>query len=339
MPRFLTVSPTHIPKMKKTAWERFRDGGYIAIGFRHVDMTARSPDDVAAAIQGQGYSDEADAIDCFKKFLSLEPGDYVAVNNTNHGLFGIGVVTRGYHYEFQHHNTESEDRDQWYSHIVDIDWDVTAYMRRQDLIREGETMWKPYGTCGALLDAIPEYILRALGQAPDPSPSPEPVVVATPDFLQPIVKGIEILREDNKHQERAHESLVEDFLVALGYEKHRDIKFRQGRVDITIFDNDRPVVVFEIKRNWELNAQDRGVIKQAYNYSLEQGIRFVVITNGDYYLLMDRLKGLSFDTNVIGEFTLSGLQEDSLSLIDSLRPESLRSNNVKQIFERLSEGF
>ena len=340
MPQFLTVSPTHIPKMKKIAWERFRDGGYVAIGFKHIDMSGVTPDEVEEAVKDRGYENEANAIDCFRKFLSLEPGDYVAVNNTNHGLFGIGVVTRGYHYEHQFHDTESENRDQWYSHIVDVDWKLTTYMRSKELLRQGEKMWAPYGTVGALFDHVPEYIQRALGQGqPLPAPSPDLDEVPTPDWLEGITRDVAILREDPNHQERAHESLVEDFLVALGYAKHRDIKYRQGRIDITLYSGDRAVAVFEVKRDWELNAESIGAIKQAYNYSLEQGIRFVVITNGDYYLLMDRLKGLSFESNVVGEFTTSALQEGSLELIESLRPENLRSNDVRQILERISEGF
>ncbi|MCA9605154.1 MAG: hypothetical protein KC619_06150, partial [Myxococcales bacterium] len=161
----------------------------------------------------------------------------------------------------------------------------------------------------------------------------------TPDWLSAVARDIAILRSDSNHQERAHESLVEDFLVALGYAKHQDIRYRQGRIDITLYAGNRPVAVFEVKRDWELNSASIAVIKQAYNYSLEQGIRFVVITNGDYYLVMDRLKGLSFESNVVGEFTISALQEGSLDLIESLRPERLRTNDVRQILERLSEGF
>lgn len=342
MPRFLTVSPTHIPGKKKITWERFRDGGYVAIGFKIGDMTGVSPGEVADVIAEHGHENEkeANAIDCFRKFLSLEPGDIVAVNNTNHGLFGIGVVTRGYHYEYQRHDTESEDRDQWYSHLVEVDWRVTSYMRRRDLVREGEKMWAPYGTVGALLDQVPDYIRRALGQGLTPPLSPPaPAEIVAPDHLRDVVNAIETLRKDPQHQERAHESLVESFLVALGFERHKDIRYRQGRIDITLYAEGRPVVVFEVKRSWELNADNRDVIRQAYNYSMEQGIRFVVITNGDYYLIMDRLKGLSYENNIVGEFTLSSLEEDSLELIESLEPDRIGVSDVQQIFKRLSESF
>jgi len=41
----------------------------------------------------QNHDNEASAIDAFTKFLALDIGDYVAVNNTNDGLFGKGVVS------------------------------------------------------------------------------------------------------------------------------------------------------------------------------------------------------------------------------------------------------
>ncbi len=33
MPKFTTISPTHIPGKKEYAWERFREGHYVAIGW------------------------------------------------------------------------------------------------------------------------------------------------------------------------------------------------------------------------------------------------------------------------------------------------------------------
>jgi predicted type IV restriction endonuclease len=80
-------------------------------------------------------------------------------------------------------------------------------------------------------------------------------------------------------------------------------------------------------------------VGQAYNYALEKGIRYVAITNGDYYLIRDRLKGLSYEANVLGEFTLSALQDEDLALIDGLKPGRLGHDDVRSVLTTLAECF
>ena len=95
------------------------------------------------------------------------------------------------------------------------------------------------------------------------------------------------MRRDPAHQERAHESLVEDFLVLLGYQKHSDIKYRQSRIDITVWDNENPLLLLEVKREWNLNWETHASeLKQAYGYSYDKGIRYILLTNGDYYAFL-----------------------------------------------------
>lgn len=97
--------------------------------------------------------------------------------------------------------------------------------------------------------------------------------------------------------------MVEDFLCCLGYEKHKHIKYRQGRLDITIFNDEKPILLLEVKKDWNLSFETHvNEVNQAYRYSLEKGIRYIILTNGDYYALFDRIKGLSTESNLIGEF-------------------------------------
>lgn len=339
MPKFVTISPTHIPGKKKHAWNKFKSGGYIAIGWlQDEDVSGKSIDEIAELIRGAGHANEASAIHAFEVFLSLKPGDYVAVNNTNHGLFGVGRVKSGYRFEGCKHNTGAEDTDQFYSHLIDVEWIDTKYVPRRAILEEGETGWQPYGAVGALRRGLPMYIRRLLdlnGDDTPPEPPPPP-----PEWLLPIIESIELLREDPKHQERAHESLVEDFFCAVGYRKHQDIKYRQGRVDITICADDKPVLLVEVKRDWDLSLYGGGhAVQQVYGYALDQGVRHVVVTNGDVYLLFDRLKGLSLDSNILGEFQLTALQEEDLEIIDRLRPANLENPNLEELFKLLSEAF
>ena len=338
MPRFMTISPTHIPGKKEYAWNNFLSGKYIAIGWMHDDLTGKSIDEVASIIRAKKYENESSAISSFTKFLSLNVGDYVAVNNAYFGLFGIGVVTSAYQFQEFKHDTGASDREEFYSHLRKVEWKYTNYVRRKDVLGSGETGWPPYGTTGTLQDEIPPYIRRLLGESP-PAKSVK-INYVVPDYLKPVVQAVEGLKIDSAHQERAHESLVEDFFCAIGYEKHRDIKYRQGRVDISIWAGNNPLVVVEVKKDWNLSLYNNpGAVQQAYNYALDQGTRYVLVTNGDYYVVFDRFKGLSYSSNVIGEFRLTALEEDHLSIIEQLKRENLIKPNLEELFKNLSESF
>ena len=338
MPKFTTVSPTHVPGKKDYAWQRVLEGKYVAIGWLHeVDLSGKTLDEIESLIRQRDYNHE-NAIQSFKRFLSLDIGDYVGVNNTGDGLFGVGIVRSGYKFQQNKHDIGSGDPEDFYSHYLDVEWVHTSYAKRRGLVFEGETAWQPYGTVGKPSQELPPYILRLLGKCTEPSP--EPAATIRPSFLEPAILSIEALRQDSGHLERAHESLVEEFLSALGYEKHKDIVYRKGQVDITVTAGGLPLAVVEVKRNWSLSRYDGvGAIRQAYNYAHEKGIRYVLVTNGDTYLVFDRLKGLSWDTNVVGEFQLTSLVQDDLALIDRLRPERLRNPDFAETLRYLSECF
>lgn len=197
MPRFLTISPTHVPGKKEYAWNKFRLGGYVAIGWLwEFDLTGKTIDEVVALIREQRYNNEASAIEAFTKFLTLEVGDYVAVNNTNAGLFGIGIISSGYHYQQDKH--ESGDGVEFYAHYREVEWKYTDYVRRKEIVSPGETGWRPYGTVGSLEDEVPPYVRRLLGEMPSKQLPKKKYVV--PDYLKGVVSSIERLRADSKHQ-------------------------------------------------------------------------------------------------------------------------------------------
>ena len=340
MPKFVTISPTHVPGKKPHAWNNFESGGYAAIGWlEDEDLTGKSIDQVAALIGKARYPNESSALHSFEVLMSLQPGDYVAANNTNDGLFGVGVVKGGYRYEFRRHDTGAEEPEgEFYSHLIDVKWIHTEYVRRRDILEGGETGWPPFGTVGALRDGLPPYIKRLLGVPPPPPPPPRQL----PDWLAPVIESIEVLRGEPEHHERAHESLVEDFFCALGFRKQQDIKYRLGRVDVTVWASDKPVLLVEVKPDWGLNRHTKAGVKaiqQAYEYALDQGVRHVVVTNGDVYLLFDRLKGLSLEANTLAEFQLTALQEGDLDTIERLRPARLEHADLHELFSFLSEAF
>jgi len=250
MPQFTTISPTHIAGQKPGAWERFRDGRYVAIGWlEDVDLTNKSMEEITDLIRKREYDNEAAAIQSFERFLSLKVGDYVAVNNTNHGLFGVGKITSGYKFELGKH--DSGDGEDLYPHYRDVEWIKTSFMPRTSLVSEGETPWQPYGTVGKVYPELPPYIARLVGISPPTTP--KPIANKRPAFLKSVIEAVETLRKEREHKERAHESLVEDFFVALGYRKHTDIKYRQGRVDIKIETDGLTLLIAEVKAVWDLS--------------------------------------------------------------------------------------
>lgn len=341
MPKFLTISPTHILDKKPYAWEKFRDGNYVAIGWSELgDLTGLSVEKVVSKIRKEYSDSETNTISStFTKFLALEIGDIVAVNNVNFGLFGVGKVTSGYKFKLDMHDTGYDGDDkEFYSHYREVKWLVTDYKQKEELLRIDEKPWKPYGTTGTLEKDVPDFIKRLLNMPVSDKPKPDELI--QPDFLKTVIDYIAILKKDAAHKERAHESIVEDFLCSLGYEKHNHIKYRQGRLDVSIYNDDRIVLLLEVKKDWQLDFEThRNDVNQAYSYSLEKGIRFIILTNGDYYALFDRLKGLSIDSNLVGSFHLSQLKREDLKILDRLKKDNLFKTDIKELFVNLSESF
>lgn len=188
MPQFTTISPTHIKGKKELCWQGFKKGGYIALGWFNEfspevdfmkDLSGYSERDIVnMALQVytdknmrtmQKYNpewqyDEKEpykVIDAFKKFFSLEIGDYVAVNNTNDGLFGIGIIRSDYKFEREKHFTGSYSTlEKFYPHYRDVEWVVTRYLKRKDIVMKNDTGWQPYGTIGKIFPQLPPYIKR-----------------------------------------------------------------------------------------------------------------------------------------------------------------------------------
>ena len=324
----MTVSPTHVPGKKEYAWNQFCEGGYIAIGWLSVhDLSQESIEEIISLIREQEYDNEANAIEAFTKFLTLEVGDYVAVNNTNAGLFGIGVISSGYRYKRNGHDIGAKD--EFYSHFRDVTWKYTDYIRREDIIGPGETGWRPFGTVGGLEEEVPPYIRRLIGEMPPKTPYKQEYIV--PNYLESVIRSITRLRSDPNHKERAHESIVEDFFSSLGFEKHRDIKYRQGRVDISLWEEDNVLVIVEVKKDWNLSRYNKPkAVLQAYKYALDKGSRldlahFISISNDgiEYYQKIQSL--VSLFERITTSLNIFPTQQRSL--FDELRVKDSEEEN------------
>jgi hypothetical protein len=100
------------------------------------------------------------------------------------------------------------------------------------------------------------------------------------------------------------------------------------------------LLIAEVKAVWDLSFYNGiGAVKQAYNYAHDQGVRYVIVTNGDTYILFDRLKGLSWESNLLGEFQLTALQQEDLALIDRLRPAQMSFPDPGEALRHIAESF
>lgn len=154
-------------------------------------------------------------------------------------------------------------------------------------------------------------------------PPHEPVVIEPPEWLRPVVSQVQILKEDSGHQEREHEDIVASLFETLGYGRISDIKFRRGRIDVLVSVNNRPIFTIEVKADWSLSSKSGDYIRQAYNYALETGTAFVIITNGDTYVLFERGAAGTYKGDLQGEVRLTQLTADGLKMIESWRKERM----------------
>ena len=154
--------------------------------------------------------------------------------------------------------------------------------------------------------SLPPFRDKATSTKKEPPP---------PKFIK-LVEKIEQLKESSAHAEREHEELVIDFFKTLGYEFPKDIKLGKERADILIEQKGTPFIVVEVKRDW--NLKEKIHREQAYKYSLRQGGRYVIITNGNNYYIYDRTKGLTFQENYLGSFSLSPWSKGEEKLISLL---------------------
>lgn len=177
---FTTISPTCEAGGKPAAWERFRTGGYIAVGWCYeTDLTGRSIDEILGLIPGTSSTerDEQDGRHSFPIFWDLCQrgaagcGDFVAVKNVNHGLFGVGIIRSGYKYSRYKHDTGVPDH--FYPHYVEVEWVWTDYIPSNSLSFGSEDRWRPYGTIGQLYTSLPTFILpyTSAGQRPNHPPA------------------------------------------------------------------------------------------------------------------------------------------------------------------------
>lgn len=149
-------------------------------------------------------------------------------------------------------------------------------------------------------------------------------IIEVPSWLKDLISKINALKNDSEHFERDHEELVASLFELLGYKRIYDIKFRRGNIDIRIDKNNKPIITVEVKADWALSPESRNALSQAYNYALETGTPFIIITNGDRFCVYDRRHGMSYKENLIADFTLTKMTEKTIDHLNLLKKETIQ---------------
>ena len=197
MPKFVTISPTGVTGQKQAAWERFRDGHYVAIGWLHdIDVTGKSVEEIKELIRQEGCEpyDEQDGLRSFPRFLELDVGDYVAVKNVSDGFFGLGMIDSGYKFDSKKHDAGRKNF--FYPHYREVNWIIKEYMPRKSLIRKSEKAWQPYGTVGQVYSELPPYIVRVLKKAGFVADSKRAVSAGSPE--DSLIEDINDIKDSNR---------------------------------------------------------------------------------------------------------------------------------------------
>ncbi len=147
--------------------------------------------------------------------------------------------------------------------------------------------------------------------------------------LAPLTGQIEVLMQRN-HSERECESLVERFFNILGYGSQEEIRFQVHSIDILLQTNDQSILAVEVKKDRAFNRSHpkaAEAIRQVFDYALRpnQAIKYVSITNGDYYGFYDTQRPGNYENKFVFEFTLSRLENADVEKINRLKRENLRS--------------
>ena len=147
-----------------------------------------------------------------------------------------------------------------------------------------------------------------------------------PDWLEPIIGYIKSLHNQADHKEGDHEDIAKKLFEGLGYTPIEEIRSQRGRIDILISVENRPLITVEVKRDWSLSESNTDYVQQAFNYSHQIGTRFVVVTNGDRYLIYDRNRSLLLNEMLCVNFELTKLDDEGLQSLMSLEKSTLNKN-------------
>lgn len=319
MEKYWVITPYHSnkPDIFDSAWDYDLKNGTIAVGWHQLGnvlkLTNEELKNKFISIYGDDSPKNRNSL--WKFCHEINKGDVLIVKRGLYKLIGIGkVLGKAYYDEKKGKERIGHKSENYFPYFIPVKWSKKVINFEKQVFMISALYEIPAEKYKFLIAGGSSYNIERKQQSE---------LCMAPARFAHLINDINRLKKDSDHKERAHESLVESFYELLGYKKIEDIKYRQGRIDIKIVKNNKTVLVNEVKQSWDLNINSQETVRQAYNYAQEVGARYVAITNGDYYGLFDRKKGLSYKSNLIGDFQLSQLRKGDLSLIEKLKKRKI----------------
>jgi hypothetical protein len=179
---------------------------------------------------------------------------------------------------------------------------------------------------GEVVDAVLRDELRRLAHtdSEDAFPPAAPVVATGRHSIQVPPDYISIVREFRDRGEEEKRQLVAQFFhQVLGYKRAR-VRIEHKHNDVRVHDRrDQPWLVVEVKSLLDTERDRRAARRQAFDYAHRLGMRFVVISDGDYYEIFDRCSGqrVRYDEMRQGSFRVTALRLRDSDLLNLLAAE------------------
>jgi hypothetical protein len=156
-----------------------------------------------------------------------------------------------------------------------------------------------------------------------------PVPPRTPSLpkraVQVPMDYVSLVRDfHNRGEEEKRQLVAQFFHKVLGYKRAR-IRSEHKHNDVRVHNrHDDPWLVVEVKQLLESERHKRAARRQGFDYAHRLGMRYVVISDGDFYEIFDRCAGqrLRYDEMRLGSFHLTAIRSrdsDLLSLLASER--------------------
>jgi len=132
-----------------------------------------------------------------------------------------------------------------------------------------------------------------------------------------------VRNSSDRGEEEKRQLVAQFFREVLGYTRTR-VQSEDKHNDVRVYNRRKePWLVVEVKSSLQ-NARDRrGARRQGFDYAHRGGMRFVVISDGDYYEVFDRCAGgrLRYDEMHQGSFSLTSLRARDADLLGLLATE------------------
>jgi hypothetical protein len=179
---------------------------------------------------------------------------------------------------------------------------------------------------GGEVDRILEAELKRLNGKTHTSIEPlnAPPLPDRPLSIQVPSTFVETIRQlRDRGEEEKRQLVVQFFHEILGYIRAR-VRSEHKHNDVQVHDRrDQPWLVVEVKPLLETERERRAARRQGFDYAHRQGMRFVVISDGDFYEIYDRCAGqrLTYGEMRQGSFHLTALRLRDDDLINLLARE------------------